>query len=82
MNGVRIALAHEYDGPGGAEMMVLQLAEELRRREYEVIPVLPVPRLGWLGDEFTRRGFMEPETYRVRRALDPKGLLEITEISC
>src|SRR5437773_4589364 len=41
MPGLRIAMMLESDGPGGAEMMVLRLSEELRRRGHTVIPVGP-----------------------------------------
>ena len=39
--GRNVALMLESDGPGGAENMLLQLAEELHRRGYGVCPVLP-----------------------------------------
>ena len=41
-----IALMLESDGPGGAENMLLQLAEELHRRGYGICPVLPAKGLG------------------------------------
>jgi glycosyltransferase involved in cell wall biosynthesis len=52
----------ESDGPGGAEMVVFQLAEELRRRGHSVVPVGPCDGVGWLGDKFRAAGF-EPQTY-------------------
>ena len=65
-----IALPLESDGPGGAETMLLQFAEELRRRGHHVIPVGPARGHGWLGEQFRQRGF-EPSTFEIRRPLDP-----------
>jgi hypothetical protein len=39
----------ETDGPGGAEVMVLQLSEELRRRGHVVHPIGPEKGEGWLS---------------------------------
>lgn len=52
--------------------MVFELAKELRRRGNVVIPVGPPPEraVGWLGDKFRDAGFT-PESYRIRRPLDP-----------
>jgi glycosyltransferase involved in cell wall biosynthesis len=66
---MRIALLLESDGPGGAEKMLLHLAEELRERDHDVMPVGPVNGCGWLAAEFRDRGF-EPSTFRLRRPLD------------
>lgn len=74
-----VALMLESDGPGGAENMLLQLAEELRRRGYDVCPVLPDKGLGWLAAECRKRG-LEPETFSLRRPLDwrcLRGLIEV-----
>ncbi|HYV98122.1 MAG TPA: glycosyltransferase family 4 protein [Gemmatimonadaceae bacterium] len=54
---MRLAVMIETDGPGGAEMMVFRLSEELRRRGHTVVPVLPVPLIGWLGGLFRGAGF-------------------------
>jgi glycosyltransferase involved in cell wall biosynthesis len=59
----------ESDAPGGAEGMVLLLAEELRRRGHWVCPVGPDHGSGWLAEQFRARGF-EPETFSIRRPLD------------
>ena len=67
--GRTVALMLESDGPGGAENMLLQLAEELRRRGYGICPVLPEKGMGWLAAECRKRGF-EPETFSLRRPLD------------
>src|SRR6185437_8573223 len=66
---LRIALMLETDGPGGAETVLLQLAEELRRRGHDVMPVGPAAGCGWLGGQFEARGFV-PRTYVLRRPLD------------
>lgn len=75
MSGTRagartIALLLESDGPGGAERVLLQLAEELRRRGHDVVPVGPAAGCGWLAGEFRGRGF-QPETFTLRRPVDP-----------
>ena len=57
MDSLRIGLANETDGPGGAEMLLIQLAEELRSRGHEVIPILPTRLKGWLHDHLADRGF-------------------------
>src|SRR5689334_10687465 len=66
---LRIALMLESDGPGGAEVMLLQLAEELRRRGHDVLPVGPDNGSGWLAGQFRERGFT-PATFSLRRPLD------------
>lgn len=76
---LRIAMMLESDGPGGAEMMVLRLSEELRRRGHTVLPIGPVRGVGWLGDHFRRVGF-RPEVFRLRRPIDPgcvRGLMNL-----
>jgi L-malate glycosyltransferase len=67
--GSTIALMLESDGPGGAEVFLLQTAEELRSRGYRVFPVLPESGTGWLAEQFRERGF-SPGTFRVDYALD------------
>ncbi len=64
-----IAQMLESDGPGGAEMVVLRLAEALRAQGHEVVPVGPAAGCGWLADQFRSRGF-EPEQFVLRRPLD------------
>jgi glycosyltransferase involved in cell wall biosynthesis len=76
---LRIAMMLESDGPGGAEMMVFRLSEELRARGHTVLPVGPAGGAGWLGDHFRRAGFT-PEVFRLKRPLDPgcvRGLMEL-----
>lgn len=79
MPRLRIAMMLESDGPGGAEMMVFRLSEELRRRGHTVVPVGPARGIGWLGDRFRRVGFT-PEVFRLQRAIDPgcvRGLIAL-----
>jgi glycosyltransferase involved in cell wall biosynthesis len=67
---LRIAMILESDGPGGAEHMLLLLAETLRGRGHHVLPVGPAMGCGWLAGEFRARGF-EPAVFHLRRAIDP-----------
>jgi len=71
-----VALMIESDGPGGAEQVVIELAEELRRRGIGVCPVGPERGSGWLPGQFRARGF-EPEVFRLRRPLDLSCLLDL-----
>ena len=76
---LRIAMMLESDGPGGAEMMVFRLSEELRRRGHTILPVGPAHGIGWLGDHFRRVGFT-PEVFRLQRPIDPgcvRGLMSL-----
>lgn len=69
----------ESDEPGGAEMMVFRLSDELRSRGHTVVPVGPEHGVGWLGDLFRGVGF-SPEVFRIRRTLDPgcvAGLMKL-----
>ena len=65
----RIALMLESDGPGGAETMLMQMAEELRRRGHHVVCVGPDNGCGWLGGELRRRGFTT-DVFRLRQPID------------
>ncbi|HEV7594618.1 MAG TPA: glycosyltransferase family 4 protein [Gemmatimonadaceae bacterium] len=76
---LRIAMMLESDGPGGAEMMVFRLSEELRERGHTILPVGPANGIGWLGDLFRGAG-MVPEVFRLRRPVDPgcvRGLVDL-----
>jgi L-malate glycosyltransferase len=76
---LRIAMMLESDGPGGAEMMVFRLSEELCRRGHTVVPVGPAKGIGWLGDRFRQAGFT-PEVFRLKRPIDPgcvRGLMTL-----
>ncbi|MBP2647192.1 MAG: glycosyl transferase group 1 [Gemmatimonadetes bacterium] len=59
----------ESDGPGGAETMLMQLAEELRRRGHHVLCVGPDNGCGWLGGELRRRGFAT-DVFSLRKPID------------
>jgi len=65
----RIAMMIESDGPGGAEMMVFRLSEELRRRGHTVVPVGPRNGTGWMGDMFRTAGFSQ-ETFWLKSPID------------
>jgi glycosyltransferase involved in cell wall biosynthesis len=69
----------ESDGPGGAEMMVFRLSEELRRRGHFVLPVGPANGVGWLGDLFRSAGFA-PEVFRLRRPVDPGCVARLVQL--
>ena len=75
----RIALLVETGGPGGAEHVLLNLAEGLRGRGHEIIPIGPDDRSPWLHDQFVTRGFA-PERYSMRRLLDWRCVRGIAEI--
>ena len=69
-----VALMLESDGPGGAEVFLLNTALELRRRGREVVPVLPSDRSGWLAERFREQGF-EVESVAISRRLDLVSLV-------
>lgn len=75
----RIALMLESDGPGGAETMLMQMAEELRRRGHEVLCVGPAHGCGWLGTELRRRGFTT-DVFTLRQPLDRECLRGMVEM--
>ncbi len=68
----------ESDGPGGAEVFLLHSAEELRNRGYDVVPVLPSWKTGWLGARFREKGF-DPVDFTLERPIDPVGLRGLME---
>ncbi len=74
-----IAQMIETDGPGGAETVVLELSRELRRRGHRVIAVGPERGEGWLSGRFHDDGF-ERRGFRIRRALDPLFLRDLTRM--
>lgn len=69
----------ETDGPGGAETMLIQLAEELRRRGHHVLAVHPAQGFGWLSAQMRQRGF-ESDVFRLSRPLDPACLSGMVEM--
>jgi len=75
-----IALMLESEGPGGAEVVVLHLADELRRRGHEVVPaVLTRQADGWLERQYRERGFV-PERIGIRGAIDIRTFRSIVEM--
>jgi len=70
---LRIAMMLESDGPGGAEVVLFRLSEELRRRGHTVIPVLPRDGCGWLGGLFRSVG-CAPESFWLRHPIDPTAV--------
>jgi glycosyltransferase involved in cell wall biosynthesis len=54
---VRVALLIESDGPGGAEAVVLALADGLRERGATVLPVVFADGEGWLTGRLRSAGF-------------------------
>ena len=69
--GQTIALLIETGTPGGAERVVIQLAQELRDRGYEVVPFVPNDdeRGTWLYDILAGLGFT-PEPFISRGPYD------------
>jgi glycosyltransferase involved in cell wall biosynthesis len=66
---LRIAQLLESDGPGGAEVVLLQLSQELRRRGHEVIHIGPARGTGWLGGVMRDDGFTT-DTFTLTRPID------------
>jgi glycosyltransferase involved in cell wall biosynthesis len=75
----RIALMLESDGPGGAETMLMQLAEELRRRGHHGLCVGPDNGCGWLRAELGRRGFAT-DVFSLRQPIDRNCLRGMVEM--
>lgn len=76
---LRIAMMLESDEPGGAEMMVYRLSDELRSRGHTILPVGPERGVGWLGDMFRKSGF-HTEVFNINRPIDPgcvRGLVRL-----
>ena len=64
-----VALMLESDGPGGAEVFLLNFALELRRRGHQVVPLLPSDKSGWLAERFREQGF-QVESVPITRRFD------------
>jgi glycosyltransferase involved in cell wall biosynthesis len=76
----RVALTIETNGPGGAENMMVHLAEGLRSEGIEVVPVIRASsERSWLERRFNDVGFAV-ETVAIRRAVDPTALTAVREI--
>jgi len=74
-----VAVLLESDGPGGAEVVVFQLAEELARRGHKVFPVGPAQGVGWLGGKFREAGF-ETLVFQKRHPLDPRWISDLARL--
>jgi glycosyltransferase involved in cell wall biosynthesis len=77
---LRIALMIDTDGPGGAEMMVFRLSEELRSRGHTIVPVLPRGKVGWLGNLFRTAGYAPEETFWLKGPMDPTGVARLMRL--
>lgn len=69
----------DSDGPGGAEAMIFRLAEDLRRRGDEVVPVAPRRGTGWLGALYRNAGFSIEDWWLDRPPLDPRGVWRLAK---
>lgn len=67
----------ETDGPGGAEVVVLNMGHELRDRGHTIVPV--GPSHGWLSQRFRESGF-EPQPFALRQTLDPWAVRELADM--
>ena len=74
-----VALMLESDGPGGAEWLLLRLAEELRNRGHLIVPVGPKRGVGWLRQKFCDHGF-EPRHFDLRRPVDWRCARDMTRM--
>jgi glycosyltransferase involved in cell wall biosynthesis len=74
-----IAEMLESDGPGGAELVELRLAQALRDRGHTIVPVGPSMGCGWLAGQFRESGF-DPQTFTLRRPLDWRCLQGMIEL--
>jgi glycosyltransferase involved in cell wall biosynthesis len=77
--GLRIAMMLDSDGPGGAEMMVFRLSEELRQGGHTVVPVLPRDGVGWLGNLFRSAG-SSTDTFWLKRSIDPTAVGRLVQL--
>ena len=74
-----VAQMLETDGPGGAETVVFQLAEELRARGHTVVHVGPERGLGWLGGKLRAAGFAS-ETFSEGRPPDLRLVRKLSRL--
>ena len=71
MKQARIAHLIESDGPGGAERMLAQLAEELAAAGCPCVAFVPARGEGWLGRALSDAG-VTVETFELGRPFSPK----------
>ncbi len=74
-----IALLLESDGPGGAEVIVLEMARELQARGHRVIPIGPAIGIGWLGERLAECG-LQQVSFTKRHPLDPRWIRDFRRI--
>ncbi len=81
MSQSNVALMLESEGPGGAEVVVLHLADELRSRGHHVVPVIFTRATdpGWLEQACATRGFT-PERVGIRGTVDINCLRAIVAL--
>lgn len=79
LNGTRIALLIETDGPGGAERMVAQLACELWNGHGGCVVIVPAGGEGWLGREVSAAG-VPVEQVQLDDPLSPRLVRELAAI--
>lgn len=71
-----VALLNETVGIGGAETLILQLADELSARGRKVVCVLPESG-GWLTDQMKQRGF-PVYTFQIRHPFDSRLVRQLS----
>ena len=76
-----IAQMVEGDAPGGTERLVMQIAQDLRRRGHRVVVIGPQegPGKGWLANEMRAMGF-EYDTVAKRAMADPRCVTDIVRL--
>ena len=78
---MNIAQFVEADAPGGTERLVLQMAQDLRRRGHRVIIMGPAngPGKGWLSGEVRSLGF-DWMPIPKRSMLDPRAIQDVSRV--
>ena len=79
-SSLRIANMLSSDGPGGAEVMMLRLSEQLRANGHTVVPVSVAGGVGWLGDQYERIGFHLEEIRFTRSWFDRVFLGDVLKV--
>lgn len=74
-----IALLLESDGPGGAEVIILEMARELKARGHRVIPIGPAIGIGWLGERLAECG-LQQVAFTKYHPLDPRWIRDFRAI--
>lgn len=76
-----IAQIVEADAPGGTERLIIQIAQDLRKRGHQVVVIGPAagPGKGWLGNEIRALG-IEWATIPRRLMFDPRAVKDIVTL--